>query len=167
MMQVNRDSDLHTQRIAQPFEICHEPFTHLNLDNDRALVCCGAHPPLPYASDYITKPTTEPASFENITGYRNVSELFNSDAHRRLREELLTGKPATYCEGCMLHANTAHQLDFGAVFNRYWMQPARLKEARRIFIERFRETPYLERMLPDWRKFSDSGLPIATPPLTP
>ncbi|MFH1673078.1 MAG: radical SAM protein [Pseudomonadota bacterium] len=132
---------------ANHWDICHEPWTRLDMRSGSFHFCCGGHPGIPFKSEFMDTPEAKPFSLKNMTGYNSIKELFNCKILRTLRTQLLTNKPPKYCRNCFQQSNNLHNFNFHSAFSQDLLAPDVYQTAKNSFEKKFQGQEYLEIML--------------------
>jgi len=133
---------------AKPWQMCAFPWSRLDMGNSGYSICCGGHPGLEFSPAFLGRPERGSWSYEEITGFATLHELFNSPPMAVLRDQLLRGEPNRYCRNCSAGAHKSQDFLFSSAFNPAAMGDAALyDEALERFRAKFGGTAYLRRML--------------------
>jgi MoaA/NifB/PqqE/SkfB family radical SAM enzyme len=138
-----------SRKKANYWDICHEPWTRLDMRSGAFCFCCGGHPGVPFNKAFVEHPSAEPFSLKYMTGFNTIYDLFNSNVLRTLRKRLLTDRPPKYCKNCVQKSNTLHGYNFHTAFNKDIIPHDAYNAARSRFIKKFHGTEYLTIMLKD------------------
>lgn len=136
---------------ANYWDICHEPWTRLDMRTGAFCICCGGYPGLPFKKDFLMAPESEPFSLAFMTGYASINDVFNAKPLQTLRKQLLTNKPSRYCRNCFQQSNNLHKFNFYSAFNKDIMPSDAYAMAKDAFMRKFHGTPYLQMMIREGR----------------